>query len=233
MIFSAKDKYRINLYFCNYMPHVDNNMSDMEFQQLTMEFRELRNEILKRIELRQQVLVITLTIAGVIFGLGVRDNATGYNNQITLIYPPISLLMAMIWIIDDYNIQKASLYIQYRIERKLPTLMWEKYTEYVTYGSKDKYVRLGTSFAYCGIFITTQLIALLIGGQLGEVFKKLVNFEICNTFEFWGTVSGVLSIIITVYFFLMWYEKKRSNLVEITKRFLNEAETACIDNPKK
>ena len=100
-------------------------MSDMEFQQLSMEFKELRNGILKRIELRQQVLVITLTIAGVIFGLGVRDNAVGYNNQIALIYPPISLLMAMIWIIDDYNIQKASLYIHYRIERKLPTLMWE------------------------------------------------------------------------------------------------------------
>lgn len=215
------------------MSHEENNISEREFRQLDMEFRELRNEILKRIELRQQVLVITLTVAGVIFGLALKDNVTGYNNQIALIYPPISLLMAMIWIIDDYNIQKASLYIRYRIERKLPILMWENYTEYVTYGSKDKYVRLGTSFAYCGIFITTQFIALLIGGKLGEVLRKLVNFEICNTFEFLGTISGILCVMITVYFFLMWYEKKRSNLVKITQQFVNQDETSCIDNLKR
>lgn len=208
------------------MSHEENNISEREFRQLDMEFRELRNEILKRIELRQQVLVITITIAGVIFGLALKDNVTGYNNQIALIYPPISLLMAMIWIIDDYNIQKASLYIRYRIERKLPILMWENYTEYVTYGSKDKYVRLGTLFAYCGIFITTQFIALLIGGKLSEVLRKLVNFEIYNTFEFLGNILGVLCVMITVYFFLMWYEKKRSNLVKITQQFVNQEETS-------
>jgi len=214
----------LTIIFRSYMPNENNNISEMEFQQLNMEFKELRNEILKRIELRQQVLVITLTIAGVIFGLGVKDNAAGYDNHIALIYPPISLLMAMIWIIDDYNIQKAALYIHYRIERRLPALMWEKYTEHVTYGSKDKYIRFGTSFAYCGIFIATQFIALLIGGQLGDVFGKLINFEISNNFGFWGTIAGVFSIIITIYFFLVWYEKKRANLVKITKRFLDQAE---------
>ena len=132
-----------------------NNLLEIEFQQLNMEFKELRTEIVKRIELRQQVLVITLTIAGVIFGLGVKDNAAGYDNHIVLIYPPI---------------------------------------------------------------------ALLIGGQLGDVFEKLVNLEMSNNFGFWGTIAGIFSIIITTYFFMVWYEKKRANLAKITENFLNQNE---------
>ena len=138
------------------MPHENDDIPNMEFQQLSMEYKELRNEILKRIELRQQVLVITLTIAGVIFGLGVKDGTDFNNSQVALIYPPISLIMAIIWIINDYGIQKASLYIHYRIERKLPILMWERYTEGITFGSRDNYTIVGIYFAYCGIFIATQ-----------------------------------------------------------------------------
>jgi hypothetical protein len=60
-----------------------------------LEYTALRAELLKRIELRQQILSITLTLAGVFLGFGLANTA------IAFIYPSIAVFLSMLWAQND------------------------------------------------------------------------------------------------------------------------------------
>jgi hypothetical protein len=64
---------------------------------LELEYQQCRAEILKRIELRQQLIQITLTFAGVLIGVGVQSR----NMLISSIYPPLAFCFAMLWAQND------------------------------------------------------------------------------------------------------------------------------------
>ncbi len=53
-------------------------------EDVDLEYNSLRGEIIKRIELRQQMVTVTLTIAGVFLGVGITNKA------VALVYPPIA-----------------------------------------------------------------------------------------------------------------------------------------------
>ena len=50
-----------------------------------LEYNALRSEVLKRIEMRQQIMSITLTLAGVFIGFGLKDS------EVAFIYPFIAV----------------------------------------------------------------------------------------------------------------------------------------------
>ena len=77
---------------------------------LQLEYNALRSEILKRIEMRQQLTSITLSIAGLFLGFGLN------NVGVALIFPLIGFFLASAWAQNDIRIRQLGAYIHERLE---------------------------------------------------------------------------------------------------------------------
>jgi uncharacterized membrane protein YqaE (UPF0057 family) len=125
---------------------------------LKMEYPILRSEILKRVEMRQQVIAFTLTISGVFIGVGVKFGS------IALIYPPLAVFLAAGWVQNDLIINRAATYVRDFIEGPVSVKQapgWEHYCakRRDTHGTAWLLLRL----SHGGTFVVTQLMAVLIG----------------------------------------------------------------------
>jgi hypothetical protein len=72
---------------------------------LQLEYATLRDEIIKRIELRTQILFGTLTLAGVLFGFA-SSKTLG-----VLAYPIVAAFLATAWSQNDIALKHAAKYI--------------------------------------------------------------------------------------------------------------------------
>ncbi|MFM7220961.1 MAG: DNA-binding protein [Nodosilinea sp.] len=81
-----------------------NEFQDRLFNEL--EYTSIRDEILKRMELRLQIMSVTLTLAGAFIGFGVS------NTLLSLVYPPLAALLAMLWVQNDTRSRQLGKYIQ-------------------------------------------------------------------------------------------------------------------------
>jgi hypothetical protein len=72
-----------------------NKNNTVDIDKIATEYNALRDEILKRIELRQQFVSMTLTIAGVFLGIGVTTDT------IALVYPLLATFLAIGWAQND------------------------------------------------------------------------------------------------------------------------------------
>lgn len=93
------------------------------------EYAALRNEIVKRIEIRHQLLVLMLAAFGILLPLGVEKEVV----EALLIYPLLVLCMAFEWMHIDVRIGEMGEYIKYHMEaRPFPPHgypFWETYLE--------------------------------------------------------------------------------------------------------
>ena len=114
------------------------------------EYAALRSEILKRIELRHQLISITLTIAGAFFAVGVSTAL------VTLVYPPLATFLALSWVQNDLRVGMMGKYIREHYKSS-----WEIYID------QHRAEGIGSwrvSFLSHGcIFLVTQVIAISIG----------------------------------------------------------------------
>ncbi|MCC6613686.1 MAG: hypothetical protein IT320_09430 [Anaerolineae bacterium] len=118
---------------------------------LMAEYGTLRQEILKRIELRQQLVSMTLTLAAVFLGVGL---GTG---TIALIYPVLAALLALAWRQNDFRTRRAAEYIREHHEKRLKGLGWE------TYCQEQRRDWRHVVMAHGGVFLVTQMLAVLVG----------------------------------------------------------------------
>jgi len=97
-------------------------IEDKEFA--LAEYSALRDEILKRIELQNQILNLALIIAGT--AISVRFQFS--NGPIMLlIYPPIALVLSAGWEQNNLRIRQIGAYIRERTERLSSSGGWERY----------------------------------------------------------------------------------------------------------
>jgi hypothetical protein len=117
---------------------IDNFRPNKNIKQniLLIEYKTLREELLKRMELRQHVVQINLTIASLILSYGliqrIQNTSTGQmmaSPEVALIYPPIAALLGLGWAQIENRIQVISEYIRVRIEKNIPDLCWETYMD--------------------------------------------------------------------------------------------------------
>jgi len=141
------------------------NLVDLERRGIELEYAQARSEILKRIELRQQIAAVTLTLAGIFLGVGVTTEA------VALVYPPLAMFLAFGWAQNDFRVRDLAKYIREDIETKIPGLRYE------THVQKQRATKgrgLGSwrfvVFSHGGIFLFTQLMAILV-----EVTKLTFN----------------------------------------------------------
>lgn len=121
-----------------------------------IEFNALRSEVLKRIEMRQQIVSITLTLAGIFLAVGLS------NSPVAFVYPSLATFLATGWAQNEIRIRQIGQYIRDRLEGALPGLGWEKYRR-----ENEAKTRVGAwplvILSPAGIFVFTQILAIGVG----------------------------------------------------------------------
>jgi hypothetical protein len=137
----------------------ENTISDELRTEILAEYSALRAEILKRMEMREQLLSFTLVIAGTFLSLGAQE---GVSALILLIYPVLAVFLAMVWKQNDTRVWEIGEYIRVCLEAKgggksgLDGLRWENILRDARPFRAEKIISAG------GVFIAADLLALVI-----------------------------------------------------------------------
>jgi hypothetical protein len=144
-------------YLGNIMKKTTVKLNDSDKRSIEMEYASLRGEILKRIEMRQQIVSVTLTLAGIFLGVGLTTES------VTLVYPPLAMFLAFGWAQNDFRIRDLAKYIRERLEIESPNIGYETYV----HDQRGENKGLGSwrfvVLSHGGIFLFTQLMAIGIG----------------------------------------------------------------------
>jgi hypothetical protein len=148
-----------------------------------IEYTAMRAEVLARIGLRQQILTGTLTLGGVLLGVGLQWPL------IALLYPPLAAFLAVAWAQNDYRVRDLSKYIREEVEPHLPAVRWESHIHARRSGKGLGSWRI-VVLAHGGLFLFTQLLGVVVGAtwvsEQTAIREKIIG---------WGlTVSGVLAM---------------------------------------
>jgi hypothetical protein len=157
-----------------------------------MEYATLREEVLKRIESRQQTISIALTLAGAFLGLGWNAGAV-----VILLYPAIAFLLAVGWAQNEVFIMQINAYIREHLEGEHSGLGWQRFSqkgmsELRIFGWPLEILAIG------GIFILTQIMAVGLG-----------TFRFTNSLPEWLLMILAVAAIIAM-FFLLGYMRRRA-----------------------
>lgn len=147
------------------------------------EYSALRNEVLKRLELRYQTIRLTLIIAGIFLTLGLRDEIS---ERVLLVYPILALFLATSWIHHGFAISRLGKYIREELEPKL-NMGWETFLK----ESDPPYFGKFGKISSVGLFLLTQILSL--GFALSNI-----KFGI---FESVLLLTSIIAMIITVALF--------------------------------
>jgi hypothetical protein len=133
---------------------------------LELEYNSLRAEILKRIELRQQIVSMMLTLAGIFLGVGLSQD------MVALIYPPLAAFLCSAWAQNDFRVRELARYIRQNLEPSMPGMGYERAVFERRFGVKGD-PRRSHVVPHSGIFLFTQLMA--IGIDLFRVWPPEMN----------------------------------------------------------
>jgi hypothetical protein len=133
-----------------------------------LEYRSLRDEILLRINLRQQLVWYTLALSGALVGVGLQSP------RLSLLYPPFAFFLALGWLQNDYRIRDVSAYIRKFIEPMFSTVGWETLIKEERDAGEAGWRII--VFSHGGVLLVTQLIALSVG--LTTPAKQLLEWSL-------------------------------------------------------
>lgn len=161
---------------------------------LIEQYSSLRNEIEKRIEIRQQILTLTLLVAGTFLTVGVQPNIP---DVVLLFYPIIAMFLGAIWEHNDLRVGQLNFYIRTEVEKHLGGLGpgWETFRFQTFQSGQRRHKRQRgqakhplTSqfgmivFATRGMFLTTQAMAIIVAA-VRYAFEVLPQGSAVNVLE--------------------------------------------------
>ncbi|HCJ36655.1 MAG TPA: hypothetical protein DHV65_20475, partial [Ktedonobacter sp.] len=135
---------------------------------LIQQYTALRSEIEKRIDIRQQILALTLLVAGTFLTVGAQPNVPAV---VLLFYPIIAMFLGAIWEHNDLRVGQINFYIRTEVEKHLGSLGpgWETFRQQMFSTTYKELRRRSTEqrhpltpqvglivFATRGMFFTTQ-----------------------------------------------------------------------------
>jgi hypothetical protein len=125
---------------------------------LLAEYGALRDELLRRVEIRYQLVLAALVGAGTFLSLGVQFKAAA----VVLLFPVLVALLAASWASNDVAIKRIAAYIGSRIETAVGdgTGGWEHTHPHARITGPFASV---VAYATRGVFVVTQLVALIVG----------------------------------------------------------------------
>ncbi|MEZ4646209.1 MAG: NUDIX hydrolase [Chloroflexota bacterium] len=126
--------------------------------ELLIQFNALRDEIISRMNMRQQIL--TATIAGAGFFTTVAAGVAAVP-IILLLYPPLGLFLAIAWSHHDVRTGEIGEYIRRNIEPHFPALTWEQFMRDLYFG-KNRISKSMAEYASMGTFIGTEIAVMIL-----------------------------------------------------------------------
>ncbi|MBV6452204.1 MAG: hypothetical protein MHPDNHAH_02959 [Anaerolineales bacterium] len=139
------------------MPKVKKRDSKSGSQNLPVileEYKALRAEIIKRIEIRYQVINYLLIVSGTFLSVGIQPTISP---SILLIYPLLAMFLAYSWAHNGLVIRQIGRYIKENIEQKHPSIQWES-----SHNKDYPFTRLGR-ISTSGLVLITQVLAIALG----------------------------------------------------------------------
>jgi len=122
------------------------------------EYVSLRDEIVKRIELRQQYVAISLAIAGAFLGASVAFSSS----PVALVFPLLAPFLAIGWAQNDLRLWDVAQYIRERFEKPGSGLGWETRAQKQREASRNSPWRL-VVVSHGGVLVFTQVLAVALG----------------------------------------------------------------------
>src|SRR5437588_3607466 len=151
------------------MEQIDQQQLQQVRTELIVEqYHSLREEIIQRVQARQQMCYVLLLVAGTFLSIGVQPSIAAWT---ILLYPLIALFFAINWAHNDTRIDQITWYIHYEIEEPLQFKGWETYRTQ-KFHRKQQAEQQSHPLALVpgllalssrGVFLTTQLLSIGIG----------------------------------------------------------------------
>lgn len=191
---------------------------------LIQQYASLRSEIEKRIDIRQQILALTLLVAGTFLTVGVQPNVPAV---VLLFYPLIALFLGAIWEHNDLRIGQINFYLRSEVEKHLGALGpgWEAFRS-GTFSSHHRRrehhkteprhpltPRAGLIvFATRGMFFTTQAMAIIVAAvrYASELLQQRYPVNVAGQIVISVAVSALflVDIGILIYTYSMVQHKR-------------------------
>ncbi len=124
------------------------------------EFSALRDEILKRIEMRQTILVFALGAASTLLTLAVTSKAEFW---VLLPYPFIAALLALVWMQNDVRIGELGEYITKELGKKCEDL--KGFEDFLRQNNAKRGWKGGwrdVEVAALGVFLITEFVSMIL-----------------------------------------------------------------------
>lgn len=149
------------------------------------EYSAIKSEMLKRIEMRQQLISITLTLAGIFLSFGLT------NEMVTLVYPPLAMFLAFGWAQNDFRIRRMARYIRDNLENLEIGLNYETAMHDDRLFDTSLATWRFVVISHSGIFLFTQVMAVGIDVlQLGLQFTPIrVGLLVIDAFSILAVAS--------------------------------------------
>jgi hypothetical protein len=124
---------------------------------LAAQYSAMRAEMIKRLEIRSQLVALTLVVAGTFLSVGAQS---AIPESVLLVYPLIAMFLAASWKQNDVRTGQMVRFIRDKIEKHIgasPTeLGWENYRRATHPPSRL------TPFSVSGVFLATQGLAIAL-----------------------------------------------------------------------
>jgi hypothetical protein len=156
-----------------------------------LEYKTLRDEILLRINLRQQHIQHTLIFFGTLVGVALQST----HLKLALLYLPLAFFLALGWLQTDLRIRYISTYISKNLEPTFNTKErkgWENSIKDILNNNPTTWRILTISHA--GVFFFTQFVAIVVG--LNNPIKLIIKIvlDLTNGFFSIGARLAILPI---------------------------------------
>ncbi len=126
------------------------------------EYVSLREEILKRMDIRNHLLTFALIVSGAILSYG---STTDASVLVLLIYPILAFFLALGWMHSDVRAGEIGSYIKNNIESKVNGIGWENYiSEKKSKQKKQKksiFIK-ATEISAAGVFLVTEIVSIVL-----------------------------------------------------------------------
>lgn len=139
---------------------------------LLEEYSALRDEINQRIGSRDQLVTFSMVTAGTVLGLAVQAKV---EPALLLAYPVWATLLAVAWAHHDIRIGQLGEYIRQEIESQLD-MGWQEYIRNEYAKKENRFVKRLTEFSAAGIFLTTELLAVILAAYQSQMVFTGINF---------------------------------------------------------
>jgi hypothetical protein len=129
------------------------------------EYSTLRDEILMRIRMRNQILVFTIVVLGIVLSLSAQKDVSPV---VFFVYPMLATFLALRWAWSDVRIWEIGDYIRTRIEKEVPGLHWEGYMHSLRSKSREgdkssSWFQRPTEISAIGLFLGAGILATALG----------------------------------------------------------------------